>query len=139
LNEINKSASANIITTIENLKSVESVYQKRIDKKRTSHVMEERGVVKISISKLKKLKPIEPYLFEFLYPLGFSSIVVDEIIASLSSESGKQFFSETHRLVKDRDFLLIEELASKNELKDNRFKILKNSKELPFGNQTLDF
>lgn len=139
LNEINKSASANIITTIENLKSVESVYQKRIDKKRTSHVMEERGVVKISISKLKKLKPIEPYLFEFLYPLGFSSIVVDEIIASLSSESGKQFFSETHRLVKDREYLLIEELGSENELKDNRFKILKNTKELPFGNQTLIF
>jgi tRNA(Ile)-lysidine synthase len=137
LNEINKSASANIITTIENLKSVESVYQKRIDKKRTSLVMEERGIVKISISKLKKLKPIEPYLFEFLYPLGFSSKVVDEIIASLSSESGKQFFSETHRLVKDRDFLLIEETATKNEVLDTRFKILKNSKELPFGNQTL--
>jgi len=137
LNEINKSASANIITTIENLKSVEAVYQKRIDKKRTSLVIEERGLVKISISKLKKLKPIEPYLFEFLYPLGFSSIVVDEIIASLSSESGKQFFSETHRLVKDRDFLLIEEAATKNEVLDTRFKILKSSKELPYGNQTL--
>jgi tRNA(Ile)-lysidine synthase len=69
--------------------------------------------------------------------LGFSSKVVDEIIASLSSESGKQFFSETHRLVKDRDFLLIEETATKNEVLDTRFKILKNSKELPFGNQTL--
>lgn len=137
LNEINKSASANIITTIENLRSVEAVYQKRIDKKRTSLVIEERGIVKISISKLKRLKPIEPYLFEFLYPLGFSSKVVDEIIASLSSESGKQFFSETHRLVKDRDFLLIEETATKNEVLDSRFKILKNTKELPYSNQTL--
>ena len=63
----------------------------------------------------------------------------NEIIASLSSESGKQFFSETHRLVKDREYLLIEELGSENELKDNRFKILKNTKELPFGNQTLIF
>ncbi len=139
LNEINKNASANIITTIENLKSVESVYQKRIDKKRTSLVIEESGLVKISISKLTKLKPIEPYLFEFLYPLGFSSIVVGEIIASLSSESGKQFFSETHRLVKDREFLLIEETGNKTEELDNRFKILKSTKELPFGNQTLIF
>jgi len=139
LNEINKSASSNIITTIENLKSVEAVYQKRIDKKRSSLVNEEIGVVKISISKLKKLKPIEPYLFEFLYPLGFSSIVVDEIIASLSSESGKQFFSETHRLVKDRDFLLIEEVATKNVGLDTRFKILKSTKELPYWNQILVF
>jgi tRNA(Ile)-lysidine synthase len=139
LNEINKSASVNIITTIENLKSVEAVYQKRIDKKRTSLIIEEKGIVKIAISKLKKLNPIEPYLFELLYPLGFSSIVVDEIISALGSESGKQFFSETHRLVKDREFLLIEEIGDKTKELDSRFKILKSTKELPYWNKTLVF
>jgi len=139
LNEINKNASANIITTIENLKSVEAVYKKQIAKKRAALVTEEDGIIKVSISKLKKLKPIEAYLFEFLYPLGFGSNTVDEIISSLKSESGKQFFSETHRLVKDREFLFIEKIKAKKELSDSSLKILKNTKELHYQNQILAF
>ena len=47
-------------------------------------------------------------IFEFLYPLGFNSSKVNEVIASLDGISGKQFSSSTHRIVKDRDFLVID-------------------------------
>ena len=46
-------------------------------------------------------------LFEILSAFNFNATVVDEIYKSLQTESGKQFFSKTHRAVKDRKELFI--------------------------------
>ncbi len=56
-------------------------------------------------------------LFEILSAFNFNKTVVDEITKSFSTESGKQFFSKTHRLVKDRKELFV------SPIKDNETKI----------------
>jgi len=138
LNNINKSANANILTSIENLKYAEALYIKEIEKKTINLIKKEGRVQQISISGLKKLKPMEPYLFELLHPLGFNSSVIHEIINAIDAESGKQFYSDTHRLIKDRNCLLIEDIKQSNKLNDLQ-KVLKNSSNVFFNNKQLTF
>lgn len=64
----------------------------------------------ISIPELKLLDPLRTYLFEFLKPYGFNSMVVGEVVSSLDGISGKQFFSPGYRLIHDRDALILTKL-----------------------------
>ena len=68
----------------------------------------------ISIAELKLLDPLSTYLFEFLKPFGFNTAVVSEIESSLDGISGKQFISQTHRVVHHRDSLILMPLQPHN-------------------------
>ena len=47
-------------------------------------------------------------LFEILYPLGFNATQVEDICRALEGQPGKVFTSGHWRVVKDREYLLIE-------------------------------
>lgn len=111
LKELNPSIESTLEAEAARLHDVETVYKKAVAKARKRLLAEEKNVTSISIHKLKKLAPLQTYLYEFLKPFHFNGDAVKGIIAALDAESGRQFFSETHRLVKDRDALLIEPLT----------------------------
>jgi len=85
----------------------EQIYRKEIEAQKKKIILIENKLVKIDIAQLEKLEPLETYLYEFLIPFGFSNSSTVDIIDSLSSESGKKFFSDSHVLIRDRDYLLI--------------------------------
>ncbi|MBQ9586686.1 MAG: tRNA lysidine(34) synthetase TilS [Bacteroidales bacterium] len=91
-----------------------------------------RATYTISIDKLMNLSPLNTRLFELLRPFGFTTAVAKEVALSLHSQSGKQFFSPTHRLVKDRDSLLLLPLEKET---DNEYRIdsFESQQELPVG------
>ena len=49
-------------------------------------------------------------MHEFFYKYGFSQ--VNDIKNILTSQSGKYVSSKTHRIVKDRDYLILEEIST---------------------------
>ena len=65
---------------------------------------------RISIEKLKQLKPLEGYFYEVLRPFRFNAAVARELLRSLDSVSGKKFFSPTHLALKDREYILINKI-----------------------------
>ena len=86
---------------------------------------ESDGLIKISVSRLLQLKPLRTYLFFLLSPYGFKAW--DDIVDLLKGMSGKQVQSPTHRLVRDRDFFLLEELKEEKRL---QFLIKKETTEI---------
>jgi tRNA(Ile)-lysidine synthase len=62
-------------------------------------------VIYFDLKKLKKLPNYPSYLYQWLQEFGFTAW--QDIYDLVASQSGKQVFSETYRLVKDRDFLLL--------------------------------
>lgn len=65
----------------------------------------------VTISKLLSLSPIQSWTYYLLKPYNFSRIVCDEISNGLQIlHSGKTFFSSTHRLIIDRNLLIISKL-----------------------------
>lgn len=55
-------------------------------------------------------------LFEILQPFGFNSSQCRKVISAIQSTPGKQFLSSSHRLIIDRDSLIITPLASNEEI-----------------------
>lgn len=81
----------------------------------------------ISIEKLQQSKAPFIILKELLEQRGFTSNHIFEVIEILDSESGVEVASETHRVLKNRDELLISEL-NQNEIPPNlQFEILDRS------------
>ncbi len=70
----------------------------------------------IQIQKLQELPHTNAILFELLSPFGFTDLFA--ISDLLIAQSGKQIFSKTHRLLKDRDLLFLTENVSKDEISE---------------------
>lgn len=112
--EMNPSFKKNILASIENLKNAEQVYSGSLHSERRGVISENKNETVINIEKLQKTSFPNILLFEILSAFNFNKTVVDEIIKSFSTESGKQFFSKTHRAVKDRKELFISLLADED-------------------------
>ncbi|HBL77563.1 MAG: tRNA lysidine(34) synthetase TilS [Bacteroidetes bacterium GWF2_42_66] len=105
--EFHPSFRKNIIKTIDNLDQTEMLFQQKIDEIKADAVTEHPWGDTIRISAIETTDAARTILFELLREKGFSAEQVDDIIASLDGESGKKFYTSTHRLVKDRDELIV--------------------------------
>lgn len=125
--ELNPAFNRNLLASIENLKDAEKVYSSVFDLERDSVLSSEKGISTIRIEMLQKSKFPEMLLLEILSDFNFNSTVIDEVFQSLDTDSGKQFFSKTHRLIKDRGALFVAPISTK----ENRiFYIEKDDLEL---------
>jgi len=122
--EINPSFRNTLSEEISRLSEVEKIYNHFVG-------INEKRILRnnsISISGLKKSPFASVLLYEILKKYHFNSDVAEEVFNSLDSESGKQFFSPTFRLVKDRQNLII---AKRNSAKTkNEFAISLKVKRL---------
>ena len=71
------------------------------------YFIEMENKIKISVNKLKLLNPINFFLHALFANYGFDN--VKDLNQLLDAQSGKQLFSKTHRLVKNRSHLLLTE------------------------------
>jgi tRNA(Ile)-lysidine synthase len=105
--ELNPSFKKNVLASIENLRDAENVYAGYFDSEKTKAVKNAGDSLIVDIDTLQQSAYPKLLLLEILTAYGFNPTVVDEVFQSLESDSGKQFFSKTHRLVKDRDKLFV--------------------------------
>jgi len=126
LYQINKNYKKTIINDIKRLKDAEFIYKTKINEVKKNILIKEGKNILIPIEKLKELNPLRTYLFEFLSSYNFNFSTVEDIISRLDDISGKQFFSSSHRLIKDREYLIISELDKKSEANAIEFFINEN-------------
>ena len=110
LEEINPKFSDTMVENMRKLKEAEEIYIEAIHEKRGEYIIRESGYSYIPLNKVIKLRPIETWVYELLSDFNFTQSLVNEIVRSLDGPSGRQFFSSTHRLVKDREKLIIQPL-----------------------------
>lgn len=113
LEQLNPSFRQNLEKTIGYLAQTYDVFFAAMEKTREKLVKKQTDRDTVPIPKLKKKQPLPLYLYELLRPYNFNPAVVAEIEQALWGEPGKQFFSPTHRLVCDRDELIITLLEEK--------------------------
>ncbi|MDR0429295.1 MAG: tRNA lysidine(34) synthetase TilS [Tannerellaceae bacterium] len=104
LERMNPSVKETIARSAEHFASVETIYQSVIERAQKD-IITDRG--SFSIRELLTYPSPETVLYELLIPFGFSRVVVKEIFMSLHKEPGRLFLSPSHRLIKDREFLLV--------------------------------
>lgn len=122
---INPSVRNSLIETSNYLNDVAIIYNKCIEETKTRIVTAEG----IRICDLVKEPSPEAVLFEILHPLGFNSAQIRDIAHSLHGQPGKQFCSKTWRVIKDREFLLVEKNIRPEEQETPPFQIIREEKE----------
>ena len=107
LEEINPSVKASLARTANHLYDASLIYNHSIEEARRVIIQNNR----LSISALLSFPAPATILYEMLKPYGFSRTVCESIFTVLEKDSGKIFYSSTHRLLKDRSDLLIDVLS----------------------------
>ncbi len=105
--KISSSFINSIYETSGRLKEVENIYSTAVSKKFDKLCIETGEEYLIDINSLLALDPLPAYLYELLRKWSFSKELIPDIISSLTASSGKKFYSLSHRLVKDRDYLIV--------------------------------
>lgn len=121
LRELNPNFEFALKKDIEHLRDTEFVFRREIEKVKQEIIEKEKDVFKIKIERLQELTPLNIYLYEILSEYGFNETHINDILLCLTENSGKQFFSKTHRLLKDRQYIFIDKI--KDESKNDFFLI----------------
>jgi len=111
LGEINPEFRKTITFTIDRMRETELMLDNHLSVVRDKVVIESSEGISFKINELLKLNPAGVYLFELLQPFGFNRSVTDEILKGLQESPGKLYFSPTHRLIKDRELLILTDLG----------------------------
>jgi tRNA(Ile)-lysidine synthase len=109
MEEVNPSFKRSVLQAAENLAEAERFVGTAIADVKRGVVSRDGNLLKISMSGLAKSVNARFVLYEILSEFGFSSAVVDDVIKSFETISGKRFYSPKYRLIRDRDSLLVAE------------------------------
>jgi tRNA(Ile)-lysidine synthase len=108
-----KAIQPNLIEQLEKsqqqLRMAEEALAVQCDQFIAEYFIAKENYVAISIEALQTLKPLTYYLHALFSPYGFTHF--SDLNALLGAQSGKQLFSVTHRLLKDRGVLLLSPVA----------------------------
>ncbi len=114
LKEINPSILDSFATTIENLQESKQIIEDRIENIASEVLEKEANFIKIDIEKIKELSNSKAYLYQLLKSYHFTEW--NDVYDLLNAQSGKQVFSKTHRLLKDRDVLILSKIDLSNSI-----------------------
>ena len=122
-----KEINPQIIQTLNNnthiWKKQYQLYQSSIHQKIDNYLHQEKEYKYINIKDLDKDPFKDLILYELLSPHGFSESDIQDMIETLTHQSGKKFYSQTHIVFKERDKLIIALLENENTFSKTYYSI----------------
>ena len=125
LKELNPAAEHTFFENAIRFDEVEQIYRAGIERYRKALCKTSRHETLISIGRLRKITPQQTVLFELLKQYGYNNDQVKQILTALDGNAGKVFYTTTHQLLKDRQWLI---LSARTE-RDLGYFILQNPTE----------
>jgi tRNA(Ile)-lysidine synthase len=110
MDEAHSNFRRGIHNTVQNLIGSQTIYHFLLEKEKKDIVSELNGSVQINILKIQQFPSPVTLLWELLNPYGFNKDTCSEIAGLLDAQPGKVFLSQTHRLIKDRESLIVYKL-----------------------------
>lgn len=117
LEELNPAVKEAIYRTAQHVAQAEKVYNAAMKESMEKVVQNDR----IDVRELRKTPSPQSLLFELLTPMGFGPSTIQDICSSMDAEPGKIFLSRSHRVIKDRDYFLIDQLPDKEATEQSFF------------------
>lgn len=103
----------NLISNIERFREIEVLYNQSIELHRKKLIETKGKEIHIPVLKLLKSTPLKTILYEIIKEYDFTAHQTEQIILLLKSESGKYISSSTHRILKNRRWLIITPINSR--------------------------
>lgn len=110
LKEIDPQLLDNFKKTLIYLNESKEIIDDRMETVRKNVLTFQDNTVHIDLLKLEALKNKKAYLYQMLREYGFSEW--NNVVDLLTAQPGKELFSKTHRLIKDRTSLILTTLST---------------------------
>jgi tRNA(Ile)-lysidine synthase len=129
LQKVFPQAEDNLLNNIDRFREIEMLYQQSVNL-HTKKLLEQKGKeIHIPVLKLLKTIPLHTIIYEVIKDYGFTAHQTGEVVALLKSETGKYVQSASHRILKNRNWLII---APNENVEAETILIEENIKEVEF-------
>ncbi len=112
IEEVFPNALQNLGENTSRFREIEMVYRRAMDQQLKKLLEVRVNEVFIPVLKLKLSTPLPTVVYEMITPFGFSAQQTGAVIGLLDSGSGKYVNSATHRILRNRDWLIISPLQT---------------------------
>lgn len=112
IQKIFQEAEDNLAANIQRFSEIEELYAQAIAVHKKKLIERKGNELHIPVLKLKKSAPLHTIIYEIVKEFGFHSAQVNEVVELLDSESGRYVASSSHRVIKNRNWLIIAPVAS---------------------------
>lgn len=130
LQNIHPEVVNNLSANIGRFREVEILYHQAIESHKKKLLEHKGNEVHIPVLKLQKSEPLSTLVYEITKPYGFTAAQTPEIVHLLDSESGRYVASDTHRIIKNRNWLIIAPVVTQAA---NHIIIEENDRVVPFA------
>jgi tRNA(Ile)-lysidine synthase len=97
----------NLVNNIAKFGEIETLYNQALDLHKSKLCEVKGNEVHIPVLKLAKAKPLQTIVYEIVREFGFTALQTTDIINLLQADSGKYIQSSTHRIIRNRKWLII--------------------------------
>ena len=122
-------AKENLINNIERFREIDMLYQQSLQYHKKNLLEYKGNEIHIPILQLSKSKPLKTIIYEVIKDFGFTAHQTPEVMHLLGSDSGKYISSSTHKILKNRSWLII---APLDTAESNHILIEKNDTKIDF-------
>jgi tRNA(Ile)-lysidine synthase len=123
----------NLLNNIERFREIELLYDQSVQLQKKKLLEQKGNEIHIPVLKLLKTAALNTIVYEIIKVYGFTAHQTGEVIALLKSESGKYVSSATHRIIKNRNWLII----APNENTEAETILIEKEGSLQFSNGSL--
>ncbi len=128
-------AANNVLRNIDRFIDVDYLYEQSIQVLKEQLVEKRGNEIHIPVLKLAKSKPLNTVIYEIVKEYNFTAAQVGEVEKLRESESGKYIKSASHRILRNRKWLIISPIITREETVN--IVIEKNESNILFANSTL--
>ena len=107
IEEVYPGATANLSNNTHRFREVEALYRQAVETWKKKLLEYKGNEVHIPVEKLRKAGPLSTIIFEIITQYGFTPQQTAEVTALLDSATGKYVPSKTHRIIRNRNWLII--------------------------------
>jgi tRNA(Ile)-lysidine synthase len=97
----------NILKNITRFGEAEQLYKQAIALHKSKLLEQKGNEIYIPVLKLQKVQPLTTIIYEIIKHYNFTAHQTEEVVVLLQSESGKYVQSSSHRIIKNRKWLII--------------------------------
>jgi tRNA(Ile)-lysidine synthase len=107
IKKIFPSAEQNLLANLSRFRETEILYDQAVATHKKRLLETTGNESRIAVLKLLKTVPLKTVLYEIVFDFNFTAQQVPEILSLLQSDSGKYISSPTHRIIRNRKWLII--------------------------------
>lgn len=100
-------AVTNMAATIDRIREAEYLYQEAIERHKKRLLEQKGNTFMVPVLKLQKAVPLNTIAYELFRPFGVGPAQLGQVLELLNSESGRYVATATHRIIRNRQWLLI--------------------------------